>query len=133
MIKLQVVTPAKVVYEGDVDSFFVRSTEGDLGVLKGHAPLFTGVDIGLLQLKKAGETDTIAVMGGFLEVHNDQATVLTEAAETSADIDMLRAQQAKERAEARLKERATNVDAARAEAALKRAIIRIRAREVLKR
>lgn len=133
MIKLQVVTPSKVVYDGEVDSFFVRASEGDLGILKGHAPLFTGVDVGLLQLKKAGETETLAVMAGFLEVHNDRATVLTEAAEVSADIDLLRAQQARDRAEARLKEQSTNVDSARAEAALKRAILRIRARDVLKR
>ena len=131
-LHLEVVSPEKVVWDADVDSFVIRAADGDVGVLPGHAPLFTSLQEGVMRVRVAGEEQVLVVMGGFLQVDRDKATVLTEAAELAADIDAMRAKQAQARAEARLTEQTANMDMARAEASLKRAILRLRATELLR-
>ena len=128
-LHLQVISPEKVILERDVDSFVVRATDGDVGIRPGHAPLFTSLQEGVMHVKASGEEVPMAVMGGFLQVQDNTATVLTESAEMAADIDHLRAKMAKERAEARLTERTAEVDRVRAEASLKRALIRLQLRD----
>jgi F-type H+-transporting ATPase subunit epsilon len=132
-LHLQVISPEKVILEREVDSFVVRATDGDVGVRSGHAPLFTSLQEGVMHFKVGGDDTPMAVMGGFLQVQENRATVLTEAAELADSIDAARAKQAKERAEARLRERAVEVDRVRAEASLRRAIVRLRLSDVLRK
>jgi F-type H+-transporting ATPase subunit epsilon len=131
-LTLQVISPEKVIFEQDVDSFVVRAADGDVGIRPGHAPLFTSLQSGVMQVKANGEDTPLAVMGGFLQVQDNRATVLTESAELASTIDAARAKHAKERAEARLMERSVEVDRVRAEAALERAIVRLRLFELLR-
>ncbi|OCA82403.1 F0F1 ATP synthase subunit epsilon [Bacillus sp. FJAT-27225] len=125
-MKVSVVTPDGPVYESDVEMVSTKAQSGELGILPGHIPMVAPLDIGAVRLKKDGNTDYVAVTGGFLEVRPDQVTILAQAAEQSNAIDVERALRAKERAEQRLRERQQeNVDFKRAELALQRAINRL--------
>ncbi len=125
-IRLQVVTPERVVLEDDADIVIARGAEGDLGILYGHEPLITPLDIGELMYRKDGAENVVAVSGGFLEVRPDKVIVLGDVAERSEDIDEQRAQAARDRAEAEVREKQGTEMAAAAEASLQRALLRIR-------
>ena len=106
--------------------------EGELGIMKNHAPLVAALDIGVLRYNNASGTQKkMALSGGFMEVIDNVARVLAETAEHGEDIDILRAKAAKERAERRLQAREDTLNLARAEMALKRAISRLKAAEAL--
>ncbi|MBA2871191.1 F-type H+-transporting ATPase subunit epsilon [Anoxybacillus calidus] len=124
-IKVSVVTPDGPVYEADVEMVSAKAQSGELGILPGHIPMVTPLNIGAVRLKKGGNTELVAVSGGFLEVRPDQVTILAQAAEKAEDIDVERAKAAKERAERRLQSKQEDVDFKRAELALKRAINRL--------
>jgi len=105
----------------------VPGTCGLFTVLPGHAPLMSTLEIGVVKAVYAnGEQHLFAISGGVVRVWNNQVLILTETAESGADIDLARAEEARERAEQRL--RRSGMNEARAEIALKRAIARIRAR-----
>jgi len=125
-IRLEIVTPERVVFSEDVDFILAPGSEGYLGVLANHAPLITGLEIGELKAKQGNQEIRLAVSGGFFEVKNNKAVVLAEAAEKPDEIDVERARKAKERAEQRLAAKTADVDLARAEAALKRALVRLK-------
>ena len=125
-IKFEVVTP-EVVFSEDVESLVVPAALGYLGVLPGHAPLVTALDIGVIKYKREGKTRKMAISGGFMEVINNKVIVLADTAEPGDQIDLARAEQAKERARKRLAERGADLDVKRAELALKRAMSRIKA------
>lgn len=128
MVELEVVTPSRHVLNTEVESLIVPSTEGYLGIMHNHAPLVAGLTAGVVFYGKAGaEKERLAVTGGFLEVTDNKVTVLADAAELSGEIDVLRAQEARERAEHRLRTHDENVDADRAALALQRALIRLQA------
>lgn len=124
-IKLEVVSPDKMVYSEDISMLIVRSTAGDLGIMPKHAPLVAGLVPQAMRIKKEGIEELIAVAGGFVEVQPEKITVLASAAETKADIDAARAQKSYERAQKRISSKAADVDMARAEASLKRAMARL--------
>jgi F-type H+-transporting ATPase subunit epsilon len=127
LMQLEVVTPDRQVFNEQVEFFSLRGLGGELGVLPGHIPLFTGMAPGLLKYKlEGGKEGVITIMGGFLDVQPKKATVLADIAERGEEIDALRAQQAKERAEIRIS-RENQVEA---EVDLKRALIRLRAVEL---
>lgn len=125
-ILLEVVSPQRMVYKEEVDSFTIPGTLGYLGILPNHAPIISSLNIGVLTIKKDGTEDKIALNGGFLEVSHNKAVVLAETAELASDIDLKRAESAKERAELRLAKPKEKDDLLRAEMALKRALTRIR-------
>jgi len=125
-IRLQVVTPERVVLEDDADIVIARGAEGDLGILHGHEPLITPLDIGELMYRKDGAENILAISGGFLEVRPDKVIVLADVAERSEDIDEQRAQAARDRAEAEVRDQQDTEMAAAAEASLQRALLRIR-------
>ncbi len=133
-IQLDVVTPTGALISETIDFLSVMGPSGSLGILPGHVPVFMLVDVGYLEYQKNGQRDFITTMGGILEFHNNHATVLTESAEQSGDLDALRAKQAFERAEVRLTESAGTeaVDRARSMASLQRARMRLRVVELLK-
>ncbi len=126
-LTVEVVTPERSVVKREIDSLVVPASEGYLGVLPGHAPLVTGLQIGVVYMKNEGREDTMAISGGFMEVINDRVTIMPDTAETGTEIDVERARRARERAEERLEKRPEGLDVARAEAALQRALARLKA------
>lgn len=127
-IRLDIVTPEKVAYSDDVKMVIARATDGDLGILPGHAPLIAGLDVWPLRVVKEDGEKQIAICSGFIEVNPEKVTVLAGCAELPEEIDVKRAEAAKERAETRLKG-GSDVDVERAEAALRRAVIRLKVAE----
>lgn len=123
--KLTIVTPARLAYSDEVRMVHARGTDGDLGILPEHAPLITSLKIGVLRVQKDGKWTKLAVSGGFMEVKDSQTVILATTAERAEEIDVTRAQQAKERAEQRLASKTSEVDVMRAEAALARALARL--------
>ena len=128
-IKLEIVTPDRVVLSEEVEYVGVPGVMGQFGVLKNHIPYLSALSIGSLYYKKGGDTKYVFVSGGFAEVDGESITILAESAERAEEIDVERAKKAKERAERRLKEQSEEVDYARARAALMRAIERIKTKE----
>ena len=126
-IKLKVITHEKVVYENDIDELYVKSKDGELGILKNHQPLICSLDIGVTKAIVNDECQCIATIGGILQFSDNQATIITDNAELDCDIDVARAIQAKERAEQRLRAKGDNIDLTRAQIALSKAIARISA------
>ena len=123
--RLEIVTAERVVFAEDVDAVIAPGIEGQLGVLPHHAPLMTSLQPGELLVRKGGEEFAMAITGGFIEVRPDRIIVLADAAERVEEIDVARAEEAKRRAEERLKAPATEVDLLRAEAALRRSLMRL--------
>jgi F-type H+-transporting ATPase subunit epsilon len=99
---LEVVTPEKIVYSGAVDEVTIPGTEGEFGVLRGHEPFLTSVDIGELYFLLGGKKTNYAVNTGYAEVTGSKVTVLIETAERFDAIDKDRALKAKEKAESAL-------------------------------
>ncbi|KXZ17070.1 ATP synthase F0F1 subunit epsilon [Bacillus nakamurai] len=124
-VKVNIVTPDGPVYDADIEMVSVRAESGDLGILPGHIPTVAPLKIGVVRLKKDGQTELAAVSGGFLEVRPDQVTILAQSAETAEGIDKERALAAKKRAEDRLNKRSDDTDIRRAELALQRAVNRL--------
>ena len=125
MIQLTIVTPDRALVNEQVDEIQIPGAEGYLGVLPGHAPLFTELKVGELSYRKGNTWTSLAVAWGFAEVLPDQVRVLAETAERAQEIDLERAIKAKERAEQRLTRGGDDVDYDRARIALQRALIRI--------
>ncbi len=128
---LEVVTPERVAYSGQVTSLQAPGSEGSFGVLAGHIPLLTALQVGKLRFVEEGGSEVrMSVSGGFVEVGREQVAVLAETAERIEEIDVERAEAARRRAEERLaRAQEERVDVARAQAALARAINRIRTHE----
>ncbi|MDG0794487.1 F0F1 ATP synthase subunit epsilon [Cohnella ginsengisoli] len=125
-LRLEIVTPERTVYDKDVNMVVARGVDGDLGIMPHHIPLVTPLKIAPVKAKIGNNDEFIAVHGGFMEVRKDKVVILAESAELGSDIDVHRAQQAKDRAQDRLNHKQTEVDHKRAEAALQRALTRIR-------
>ena len=125
MIQLTVVTPERSLVNEQVDELQIPGAEGYLGVLPGHAPLFTELKVGELSYRKGSTWTSLAVAWGFAEVLSDQVRILAETAERAHEIDLERATRAKERAEQRLMQGGDDMDYDRARVALQRALIRI--------
>jgi F-type H+-transporting ATPase subunit epsilon len=129
-LHLQIVTPERLAYEGDVDAVVCPGIEGELGVLPHHAPLLTTLGVGELRIRRGGEEEFFAIAGGFLQVRPDKVVVMAETADMAADIDIEKAQEARREAEQALAEGFEEpADLARARAALQRALLRIRVAE----
>ena len=128
-IKLEVVTPERVVLEEDADIVVARGAEGDLGVLHGHEPLITPLPVGEMMYRTDGEERHLAISGGFMEVRPDKVTVLADVAERSEEIDRERAEAARRRAEELLSENRGSELEASAAASLQKALLRLRVAE----
>ena len=125
-IILEVVTPERIVFSGKVDEVTLPGTEGEFGVLRGHEPFLTSVDIGELYFLTGGKKIFYAVNTGYAEVTGSKVTVLIETAERADAIDKDRAVKAKENATAKLTQlNKEHDDYERMRLALARAINRI--------
>lgn len=124
-IDLRIVTPERVLVHDQVDELQIPGAGGYFGVLPGHAPLIALLAVGELWYRK-GQTKTyLAVSEGFAEILPARVTILARIAEKAEDIDVQRAEAARQRAEQRLKETGINVDFQRARVSLARALVRI--------
>jgi F-type H+-transporting ATPase subunit epsilon len=126
-LNLEIVTPEKRLVSTTVDEVVMPGSEGSLGVLPGHAPLLTGLSVGVLSYRKASARHYLAIAWGFAEVLPDKVSVLAEIAERGEDIDRERAERARDRALERLKSQDPDVDFKRAQVALEKAVIRLQA------
>jgi F-type H+-transporting ATPase subunit epsilon len=125
---LEIVTPEQILFKDEVQFLVAPAVEGELGVLRNHAPLVAALKIGVLRYKDAqNKEQKIAMSGGFMEVVDNTARVLSETAEHGYEIDVLRAKAAAERARRRLTQRDENINYSRAQLAMQRAIARLRA------
>jgi F-type H+-transporting ATPase subunit epsilon len=126
MFSINIATPQGLLFSGEVKSCIATGLDGKFQLLTKHAPMISIIDIGELNIKNSGgKREYIATSFGFLEIKNNQLNVIVESAEWAKNIDLDRANSAKERAEKRLAEK-DNIDIDRANIALMRAINRIK-------
>ncbi len=124
--QLEIVTPEKLVVNEAVEEAQIPGLGGYLGILPGHAPLLTELAVGIITYRAQGVTKSLSVAWGFAEVLPDKVTMLAETAERPDEIDVARAQKAKERAEQLLKSNDPQLDYERAQDALQRAETRLK-------
>ena len=127
---LEIVTPERLAYSDTVDSVQLPGVEGELGVLPHHAPLVSMLGVGELRIRKGGEVESFAIVGGFLQVRPDRVVVMAETADMASEIDLQRALAAKAEAEKALEggfDEPSDLTMARAQ--LQAALIRIRVAE----
>lgn len=124
--KAQILTPEGSLFEGEVTGVRVPGEAGNFEVKTLHADIISTLEVGELLVRKAsGEKLHYAVSGGFVEVFDNKLTLLAEAAEPITEIDIERAEKARERAKKRIRSNDPSIDRERAERALKRAENRI--------
>ena len=127
--QLEIVTPEKMVVKDVAEEAQIPGKNGYLGILAGHAPLITELAVGEITYRTGSTTRRVAVAWGFAEVLPDKVTILAETCERPEEIDKQRAEQARQRAEERLKSGNPEVDYDRAENALHRAETRLQVAE----
>jgi len=126
-IQLDVVTPEKLVYSKKIDKLEGPAIDGLIGIWPKHAPLVTAMQIGVVKVEIDGEETQIAISEGFMEVQPDRINLVVRTAELPEEIDIDRAEAARERAEEKLEKDHDNIDFARAEASYDRALARLKA------
>ena len=109
MLKLEIVTPEKKVFDAEVESVTVPTASGEVGLLANHAPIVSALRPGILSYALKGSVEKMVVAGGFVEMNNNKVSVLTDSAETATEIDIEAARAARESAE---KELAANASSA---------------------
>ncbi len=127
VFQLEIVTPEKLVVKDQAEEMQIPGKNGYLGILPGHAPLITELSVGQIRYRNGIETHYLCVAWGFAEVLPDKVTILAETAERGEEVDCVRAQRAKERAEKRLSSGDPAIDVQRAQDALARANARLEA------
>jgi len=132
-LKLRIVTPERIVLETDVEQVTATSVDGELSILPDHEPLITALAIDMLRYKLNREDEFAAVMGGILEVKNNEVTILSDMAELDTDIDAAKAHEDKAKAEAEKLQKTDKLDVYVSEMAISRAVARLRAHEFRQR
>lgn len=127
-MKLKIITQEKVVFEQEVDSVYTKGIDGEFGLLKGHIPIMTALDIGVTRAYIGNEMKKFTTMGGILQFKDEECLILTTLAEPGEEIDEARAREALERARRNLRNAEARMDAKRVEAAIARAEARLKAR-----
>lgn len=101
-LTVRVIAPDKTVWDSEAEEVILPSTTGQLGILGGHAPLLTALDVGVMRVRAEKEWVPIALMGGFAEVESDEVTILVNGAERGDAIDVAAAKSAFEEAQTKL-------------------------------
>ena len=127
-MKLKIITQERVVFDQDGDAVYSKGIDGEFGLLKGHLPMMTALDIGVTRAYIGDEIKKFTTMGGILQFKDEECLILTTLAEPGEEIDEARARQALEQAKLKLKNAEARMDAKRAEAAIARAEARLKAR-----
>jgi F-type H+-transporting ATPase subunit epsilon len=127
-LNLEIITPEKLIFKDQIDVLTIPGTLGGFQILKDHAPLISSFEIGIIKIKKDSTESYFTTAGGTVEVNKNKVLVLADSIEKVENIDKNRAEQAKERAEERLrKKHEEDIDEARARGALNRALNRLNA------
>ncbi|MFH0883738.1 MAG: F0F1 ATP synthase subunit epsilon [bacterium] len=124
--KLEIISPHGIVYTGDAHHVRAPGVEGSFGVLPGHTPFLSPLQIGEIEAELEGKKRLFATSGGFAEVHGDKVVILAETAEEKGQIDVSRAEEAAVRARKRLVDKTPEIDVERVHLALARALNRLR-------
>jgi len=126
-VNLNVVSAEESLFSGSIESLQITGSEGELGIMPGHAPLLTSLKPGMARIvKKGGKEEVIYLSGGMLEVQPNHVTVLADIAVRSDDLDEQVAEEAKQRAEERLNAHGDDVNYAEAASELARAVAQLR-------
>ncbi len=124
--RLEVISPERIFYSGDVEMLELTTTEGEIGIYADHIPLTTIIAPGVMTITETGsQLKQAAVLEGFMEITQEKVTVLAQSCEWPEEIDTNRAQEARARAERRLKSSDANINMSRAELALRKSLIRL--------
>jgi F-type H+-transporting ATPase subunit epsilon len=126
MVNLEIITPTKTFFSGDVESLVITTPEGEIGVLSKHMPLVTVVSIGEIRIKINGEWREAAVSEGFMKIEHDKTIIFVDTAEWPEEIDTNRALAAAERARERLQGKLSRIEYTSSSAALQRAMSRLK-------
>jgi len=124
-LQLQIVSADRLLVNEQVDEVEIPGTEGYFGVLPGHTPLLSTLQVGELWYRQGSEKHYLSIAFGFVEVQPDRVTILAQTAEAAAEIDRARAEAAKKRAEERLSRPTVDMDFERARIAMLKALIRL--------
>ena len=132
-MNLKIITPERIVLDKAVDRVIAKGTDGEFELLPNHAPLVATLAIDVLRFYSGAEEDSAAVIGGVLEVHENEVTILSDVAELDVEIDESRARQAMQKAEAEKSQRTENIDVYITEMSMSKALARVRAAELRQR
>jgi F-type H+-transporting ATPase subunit epsilon len=124
-VKLEIVTPEATVYSEDVDQVTLPAAMGEIGVYPQHVPLMTQLVPGEMIVRKDGRDDYLAVGEGLVDVTADCVSIVTDMAVAAGDIDEAKAEEVRQRAEARLREKLSAEEAAAAQGALARSLAQL--------
>ena len=130
--RLEIITPEKTFFSGETEQVIVRTTVGDVGILNGHEPYCAALGIGQMRIMIDGSFRRAATSGGIIKVSKEKTVILVQSCEWAEDIDVARAEHAKQVAEERIKAAASDNEILLAEAKLKRALNRIDAAAFIK-
>ncbi len=124
-LKLEIVTPHAVVYSEDVEMVTLQGVEGQMGIYPQHVRLMTQLVPGEMIVHKGGRDDFLAVGEGLVEITNDRVAIVTDMAVAAENIDEARAEEARQRAAARLQEKLSSQDLASVNATLTRSLAQL--------
>ncbi len=127
---LRIVTPKGIYRDIEVEMLNLRTTSGQMGILAGHIPLASGIEISEMNILVDGNRTHFAIAGGFVYVNDSETTIIANGIESQDEIDEERATNAKLRASERLSQAKDKVDLERAEFALKKALNRINVKKI---
>ena len=129
-LHLEIVTPERLAYSDDVDMVLVPGIEGELGILPHHTPLVSLLGMGELRIRKDGDEESFAIVGGFLQVRPDKVVVMAETASLASEIDLEKAQEARKEAQRALDSGFhEGPDLTAARAAMQHALLHVRVAE----
>nr|YP_009159238.1 ATP synthase CF1 epsilon subunit [Teleaulax amphioxeia]AKP94656.1 ATP synthase CF1 epsilon subunit [Teleaulax amphioxeia] len=126
-LHISIIAPDRTVWDSDAEEVILPSSTGQLGILRGHAPLLTALDIGVMRVRTDKDWTPIVLMGGFAEVENDELTILVNGAEEGSSIDKEEAQKELEEATIRFNEAESSKDRIEATQNLRKARARAQA------
>lgn len=131
-LNLKIITPERIVLDTAVEQVVANAIDGQLCILPGHEPLVTALAIDVVRYKRDKDEDHAAIMGGVMEVKGNEVTILSDVAELDEEIDVARAHQARDRAEAEKTTKTDKLDVYYSEMAISKALARIKAVEMRK-
>lgn len=125
-LTVDILTPQSKIYSGEADEVIAPTVNGEIGILPNHVSLFTQILPGELMIKNGSKTESIAILGGYLEVADNKVNVLGDYAVRAEDIEVAKAQQARQRAEKMKQEKVSQEDLAVIEADLRRSLLELK-------
>lgn len=129
---IEIITPERAFFTGDVEEIILKTPEGEMGVLKDHMPMIVAVAIGPIRILKDGKWLEAVLSEGFMEIVKNKTVILADTAEWPNEIDINRAKAAEERARERLQSKLSNMEYIQSQAALQRALSRLKVTKINK-